>query len=130
MKKFIAVICCLLSTSVFASDFANQLKGKRLVLDGAVCAGWEFTKSGKFADWRNEADCAMTTGDYKSRWRVQWLDNDHVIFVETQRTNEGFPPRTFVYQILNIKGNSVKAKEYWTGWGNTSTEIQTFTLIK
>ena len=130
MKKLIIVICCLLSSTVFASDFANQLKGKRMVLDDSICAGWEFHKSGKFADWRNEADCAMTAGDYKTRWRIQWLDDDHIVLVETQRTNEDFPPRTFVYQILSIKGRTVKVKEYWTGWGDSPAEIQTFTLQK
>lgn len=126
--KLLLILLCLVSSTAFATDFAKQLKGKRLVLDNAVCAGWEFDKTGKFADWRNEADCAMTAGDYKSRWRVMWLDNDHVVLVETERPNDISPPRNFIYQIVSIKGRTVTVKDYWTGWGNSSTETEKFHL--
>lgn len=73
MKKPLFVMCCLLgscllSSHAFASNFAKQLHGKRLILTDATCAGWQFTPSGKFADWRNEADCALSAGDDKTRW--------------------------------------------------------------
>lgn len=35
--KLLLILLCLVSSTAFATDFAKQLKGKRLVLDDAVC---------------------------------------------------------------------------------------------
>ncbi len=124
--KYLVLLLCLIGTPAFVTNYSNALKGKRLVLDGAICAGWEFSSNGKYADWRNEADCAFTAGDYKSRWRVQWLDNDHIVLIETEQPNEISPPRTFVYQVINIKGRKITLKSYWTGWGENGTDNEIF----
>ena len=129
MKKlFLSLALVLSCTHASAENFAPQLKGKRLILENAACAGWTFDPSGRFADWRNEEDCAGTAGDYKSRWRVQWLDNNNLVLTETERSDEKMPPRNFVYQVVSINGRTVKLKEFWTGWGEHRPSITTFTI--
>ncbi|MCP2039793.1 hypothetical protein L1281_000363 [Neisseria sp. HSC-16F19] len=110
-----------------ANGFPKQLQGKRLVLKDAQCAGWTFHASGKFADWRNEMECSVDNS-IKTRWRVQWLDEDHLLLTETERSRDDLPPRNFVYQVMNIKGKTVTLKEYWTGWGNHAPQVETFLM--
>lgn len=127
MKKVFAIGLLLLSSQAFAVNYQSTFNGKRLVLDGATCAGWEFAKNGKTAKWRNEGDC-QTSDNYATNWRVLWLDEDNLVMVETEQTNDTSPPRNYVFQVMNVNGKKVILKDYWTGWGNSSNDIDKFTI--
>ncbi len=101
-------------------DYARQLKGI-FILDGAECAGFEFT--GKELVWRNESACM-----YPDTFLLYWTDSKSFMAKE-KRPSSGKPTRApliWFYTIKAFDGHKLIVDELWTGWGPFKTEKQTF----
>lgn len=118
MKKLIIIFLCFLSLSAFGNQFnyENSVKGKKIIIGDAFCAGWYFNKDGTKATWQNEIECTkgFISNEY---WSVKWIDKNVILFVETVKQEEGLSPRTTIYKVNSGNSKQLKVTEYWTSWG-------------
>lgn len=123
----VVAISPAVATTGKTQNYQFILNGKRLVMDGAICAGIEFSTNGETAKLRAEGDCTVNDS-YADTWRIKWLDDDNFLAIETERPNEISPPRVFAHQVLSVSSNKVKIKDIWTGWNNFSDQIETYKI--
>lgn len=123
----VVAISPAVATTGKTQNYQFILNGKRLVMDGAICAGIEFSTNGKTAKLRAEGDCTINDS-YADTWRIKWLDDDNFLAIETERPNEISPPRVFAHQVISVNGNKVKMKDIWTGWNNFSDQIEIYKI--
>lgn len=48
MRKILLINFCLICIQSFAQNYKPMLAGKRLILEGATCAGFEFNKTATY----------------------------------------------------------------------------------
>lgn len=111
------------SISAHAIDIKAEITGKRLVMDGADCAGL-YLKNDKVAVLYGESDCKNGL-----ELRVRWLSKNTFVLIEKNRPNDISPPRTYIYEVKSINGKKVTLNEIWTGW-NDFKDDETVYLIK
>lgn len=102
-------------------DFSKEIKG-RFILDGAQCAGFEFTETKEFV-WRNESACI-----YPDTFLLHWVDYKSFIAKEKKPSSGKIngSPQTWFYTIKAFDGKQLTVSELWTGWGPFKTETQKF----
>ncbi|MCO8066098.1 hypothetical protein NI459_00300 [Acinetobacter schindleri] len=122
MKKLLLVGLIFGCTVASAADYKTLLTGKKLVMQGASCAGISLTKNaGLLSEGSSSCSVDLST-------RVKWVDEDTFILIEKIKTNETSPPRVYLYNIKSIKGNKVVLSEIWTGWNSFPDEEITYTI--
>jgi len=131
--RWVALMTVLFSAQIsqaYAEDYSSLLKGKRLILQGATCAGIEFKKNTNTVLFYAELVCSPT-GEPTDEARVKWITPNIFVSVATKGEDQKHcPPLVKIFQVENISGNQVKLKEIWTGWGNLKDEILQYTIIK
>lgn len=121
------ILLCGLSSTTFAQNYQNSLKGKYLVLADAECAGLKFNAQATAAAWQNEMECSQ--GYYnKDAWRITWITPEIFVMTEVIRPNEISPPRNYIHKIMSIQNKTVTVTDYWTGWGNHKPDVQKFRI--
>ena len=117
----------ILSQTSAQAGYKESLSSSRLIMDGASCAGIEFSKDSLSAKWRNEIECQRNDKTV-SHWRVIWLDNDDFILVQRDKHNETSSPGNMVYKIKSLKKNRITLLDYWTGWGEHAPSLELFSI--
>lgn len=109
------------------AGYKESLSNSRLIMDGASCAGIEFSKDSLSAKWRSELECQG--GDrYVSHWRVIWIDEDDFILVQRDRNDEKSAPGNMLYKVKSLKKNRITLLNYWTGWGKHAPSLESFSI--
>ena len=109
------------------AGYKESLSNSRLIMDGASCAGIEFSKDSLSAKWRNELECQR--GDrHVSHWRVIWLDDDDFILIQRDRNNETSSPGKMLYKVKSLKNNRIILLDYWIGWGEHAPSLESFSI--
>ena len=115
-----------LISAAYAQDYSKLLKGKRLILKEATCAGLEFKDDKKVLMYA-ELECSKWE-EPTAHGQLKWLSQNTFVVVETSKDKKDCPPRNWIYQIQSVVGNQVKLKEFWTGWGNSKDEVLEYTI--
>jgi len=119
-----ASLIAMITPVLIAQSFQGALAGKRLILEGAQCAGWHFRADGTVLRF-DELNCTHG-GEPTLQARVRWVAPDQFLLVESSKDsgNPGCPPRVWFYKVQSIVGPKVTLKEIWLGWGqdHESTE--------
>ena len=100
--------------SVSAKEFGHNLRGKRLILKGASCAGMEFKDNGR-VDLFDEIVCSRLREPTLVA-RIRWLTNDLFVLTETKVVTQGCPPRNWIYRVDKVSANQVTLTVISTGW--------------
>ena len=109
------------------AGYKESLSNSRLIMDGASCAGIEFSKDSLSAKWRNEIEC-QRNDKLVSHWRVIWLDDDDFILVQRDKNNKTSPPGNILYKVKSLKNNRIVLIDYWTGWGERAPSLESFSI--
>ena len=123
---FSLAILMLGQTSAQAG-YKESLSNSRLIMDGASCAGIEFSKDSLSAKWRNEIECQRNDKTV-SHWRVIWIDDDDFILVQRDRNNETSSTSNMLYKVKSLKKNRIVLVDYWTGWGKHAPSLESFSI--
>lgn len=122
MKKLLLVGLIFGCTVTSAADYKTLLTGKKLVMQGASCAGISLTKNAGLSN-EDSSNCSI---DLPAR--VKWVDEDTFVLIEKNKMNETSPPRVYLYNVKSIKGNKVVLNEIWTGWNSFPDEEIAYTI--
>ena len=126
MKKLflfgMVLFTCTLTNAV---DYKSALMGKTLRMDGASCAGISLKKQTGLISEQPMSSCSLDTPA-----KLRWLSNDTFMLVESNKTNNTSPPRTYISKIKSIKGDKAVIAEVWTGWGDYPDEDVIYRIEK
>lgn len=131
------IFCTLLLTALTlaataglagAQSFQQALAGKRLVLKGAQCAGWEF-KDASTALRYDEMVCSRG-GEPSFQTRVLWITKDQFLLIESSResANPNCPPRIWMYRVESLSASKAALKETWLGWGKGKDSLESYRI--
>lgn len=113
-----------------AQSFQQALSGKRLVLKGTQCAGWEFKDPSTVLRY-DEMVCSRG-GEPGMKARVSWITKDQFLLIESSResANPNCPPRVWMYRVESLSGSTVTLKEIWLGWGKYADHVESYRIQK
>lgn len=112
----------LLCSVAAASDFKQQLAGKRLTYQSAKCAGMLFDKNGKTAYMFSELTCKPDL-----ELRLKWLSPNTFVLIEKNKPDDTSPPRTFIYRLKSLAKVAVLT-QVWTGWDDFKDQDYQFNV--
>jgi hypothetical protein len=127
MRSFItASLIAMIAPVLVAQSFQGALTGKRLILEDAQCAGWDFRTDGTVLRF-DELNCTHGV-EPTLKTRVRWVAPDQFLLVESSKDsgNPGCPPRVWFYKVQSIVGLKVTLKEIWLGWGQDRESAETY----
>lgn len=132
LNKIGAIVIFSLATLILSqtsaqAGYKESLSNSRLIMDGASCAGIEFSKDSLSAKWRNEIECQRNDKTV-SHWRVIWIDEDDFILVQRDRNDEKSSPGNMLYKVKSLKNNRITLLNYWTGWGEHAPSLEYFSI--
>ena len=107
-----------LSLPLLAGPPAKEyLPGKRLILAGAMCAGWAFRSADRAARY-DELMC-RSSGEPTLEARIVWVTPDRFLLVEERGAGAAgtCPPRTWMFEAVEVGPKQVVLQETWLGWG-------------
>jgi len=131
MRSLITASClAMIAPMLVAQHYQGALAGKRLVLEGTQCAGWQFRPDGTVLRF-DEINCTHG-GEPTLQTRVRWVGSDQFLLVESSKDsgNPGCPPRVWFYKVQSIFGSKVTLKEIWLGWGQDNDSIEVYKVIQ
>ena len=110
-----------------AQSFKQALTGKRLILKGNQCSGWQF-KDASTALRYDEMICSRGSGEPSFEVRVLWITQDQFLFVESSQEsgNPGCPPRIWLYKVESLASSKATLREIWLGWGKGKDSIESY----
>lgn len=113
-----------------ATTFQQTLSGKRLVLVGQQCAGWQFKDASTVLRF-DEIACSHG-GEATLQARIRWLTSDQFLLVESskQSANAGSPPRVWHFKIAKLSADRVTFKTLWLGWGDGKDSTESYRIEK
>ncbi len=129
------LIVCIIPLFLFisfsqghAQSFKQALTGKRLILKGTQCAGWQF-KNASTALRYDEIICSRL-GDPSFEVRVLWITQDQFLFIEASQEsgNPGCPPRIWLYKVESLAPSKVMLRETWLGWGKGKDSVESYRI--
>lgn len=106
--------------------FQAMLRGKRLILDGSRCEGWEFTV--KDTVLRYEVPQCDRKGPPAFEACIHWFSADEFLLVESpgKSATPNRAPRLWVFKVEAPSDSAVTLKERWLGWGEGKESISTY----
>ncbi len=129
MKRWLPLLLLLLTPLTTMAAPAHPLAGKRLIMDGASCAGLEFL-GGDAVRMYDEMECSRG-GDATLEARVRTLAPNLLMLVEQVAPGvvpDG-PPRTWIYRIDSVTASTAVLAELWTGWGELPDERLSYRVV-
>ena len=121
------VLAAAASAPAPAVDYSARLTGKRLVLEGAACAGWSFDSKERVTRYDESVCSPADEATFEARLR--WVSRDTFLIIEKDlRTKKDCPPRTWFYKVEAVRGSRVSLKEVWTGWGAQPDSVEEYVI--
>jgi hypothetical protein len=113
-----------------AETIRETLTGKRLVLDGAQCAGWQFKNASTV--FRFDELLCSHDGQPTFQARIRWIGPDQFILIETtkEKKKPDCSPRVYLYKVVAVTTSKVDLKEIWLGWGEYKDSKESYTIKK
>jgi len=112
-----------------AENYSSILKNKRLILEGATCAGIEFNEENTLLGYA-EMYCSRGHDEPVTEERVKWISEDTFYTTQKGRNSEGCPPRNSIYRVEKIVNDKILIREFWTGWPDSKDSINTYIITK
>jgi hypothetical protein len=116
------------STTVSAEDYSSILKNKRLILQGATCAGLEFKGKNTLLGYAEDF-CSRGNDEPASEERVRWISKNVFFATQKGRNAEGCPPGNHIYQVDKIGNGKIVLREFWTGFPDAKDSVETYKIV-
>lgn len=130
MKKFATLLtyfAIITSNTAYAEDYSSMLKNKRLILQGATCAGIEFKGKNTLLGYAEDF-CSRGNDEPVSEQRVRWISENVFYATQKGRNSEGCPPGNSIYRVEKIGNGKIVLREFWTGWPDAKDSVETYRI--
>ena len=114
----------LVATASNPQDYQALLAGRRIVMDGARFAGFQFNQDGTallFAE--------IARDNFVCKARFRWVAPTLIYLVENGRTSENCAPRTWLLKIEKAGSNHLSIREFDSCWPSGNDLISKYTIV-